>query len=103
LLWGLTASQLLEPDYPDLIKIFRSMIEPDPSCRPTAAEALKSVHEYHDGFTRAQLKGSVPKPNLSPMSFSQMVKRTHEANARQAVREKKRLEAELAKASVASS
>ncbi|KIM80433.1 hypothetical protein PILCRDRAFT_9613 [Piloderma croceum F 1598] len=94
---------LLESDYPDLIKIFRSMIEHDPSCRPTAAEALKSVHEYHDGFTRAQLKGPVPEPDLSPMPFSQMVKRTHEANARQAAREQKHLEAELAKASVTSS
>jgi len=96
----LTASQLLEPDYPELIKTFWSMIEPDPSCRSTAAEALKFVHEYHDGFTRAQLKGPVPKPDLSLMTVSQMVKRTNETNARQAAREKKRLEAELTKALV---
>jgi len=78
------------------------MIEPDPSCRPTAAEALKSVHEYHDGFTRAQLKGPVPKPDLSPMSLEELGKRMDEANERQAVRKKKRLEAELAKASATS-
>jgi hypothetical protein len=81
----LIASQLLEPDYPDLIKIFRS-VEPDPSCRPTAAQALKSVHEHHDGFTRARLKGPVLMHDLSPITVSQMVKRTNEANARQAVR-----------------
>jgi len=46
------------------------MTEPDPSCWPSAAEALKSIHDYHDGFTRAQLKGPVPKPNLERMSFS---------------------------------
>jgi hypothetical protein len=99
----LTASQLLEPDYPELIRIFRSMIEPDPSCRPTAGEALKFVHEYHDGFTRAQLKGPVPEPDFHPMPLKEMWKRMDEANERQAAREKKRLEAELAKVSVASS
>jgi hypothetical protein len=79
------------------------MIEPDPSCRPTAAEALKFVHEYHDGFTRAQLKGPVPLPDLNIPPLEEIWKRMDEANARQAAREKKRLEAELAKASAASS
>jgi hypothetical protein len=37
------------------------------------------------------------------MPFAEIVKKTHEANERQAAREKKRLEAELAKASAASS
>ena len=55
------------------------MTEPDPSCWPSAAEALKSIHDYHDGFTRAQLKGPVPKPNLERMTFSERCKRIEEA------------------------
>ncbi|KIM80431.1 hypothetical protein PILCRDRAFT_9611 [Piloderma croceum F 1598] len=53
-------------------------------------------------FTRAQLKGPVSMHDLNPMTTSQMVKRTNEVNARQVVKEKKRLDAELAKASVSS-
>jgi hypothetical protein len=71
------------------------MTEPDPSCRPTAAEALKSIHEYHDGFTRAQLKGPGPEPDRLEMSFSELRKRASEANKRQAARVEKRLEVEL--------
>jgi len=106
----LTASELLELDYPELVKVISSMIEPGLSCRPTAAEGLKSVHEYHDGFTRAQLNfgrcpvramfpvaldllvkrndvfGPVLTHDFSPMTVPQMVKRTDEANVRQAAR-----------------
>jgi len=67
----------------------------DPSSRPTAAEAFKSIQEYHEGFTRAQLGGPVPKPNLQTMTFSEIFRRMDEANARQAARGKKQLEAEL--------
>jgi hypothetical protein len=95
--------QLLETEYPDLIKIFQSMTAVDPSCRPTVAEALKSVHEYHDGFTRAQLKGPVPMPDIDPIPLEVRFQKMREANARKVMREKKRLEAELAQAIAASS
>ena len=75
----------------------------DPSCRPTTAEALKSIQEYHDGFTRAQLKGPVPEPELETMSIEEGFKRMKEATARQAARDKGRLEEELVKKSAASS
>jgi len=88
-------SQLLATEYPDLVQTFQSMVALDPCCRPTVAEALKSVKDYHDGFARAQLKGPVPEPNLDTMSIEERFKRMREANVRQAAREKKRLEAEL--------
>ena len=75
----------------------------DPSCRPTAAEALCSIQQYHNGFTRAQLKGPVPEPNLDTMSIEERFRRMREANARQAAREKKYLDAELAQISAAAS
>jgi hypothetical protein len=95
--------QLLETDYPDLVNVFRSMTAGDPSCRPTAAAAFKSVQAYHESFTRTQLKGHVPKPNLDTMSMSEIFRRMREANARQAVREKMKMEAEAAQASAISS
>ena len=87
--------QLLAAEYPNLIETFKSMAALDPIARPTAHEALKSIHDYHDGFTRAQLKGPVPQANLVTMSIEEQFQRMHEANARQAAREQKRLEAEL--------
>jgi len=33
-----------------------------PEERPSAGQALASVHAYHNGFTRARLKKSVPCP-----------------------------------------
>jgi hypothetical protein len=92
----------LEIDYPELVETFQSMTALDPSCRPTTAEAFKSIDEYHDGFTRAQLKGPVPEPNLDGMSLAELRKRVDEANERQEAREKKRLEAALAQTPAAS-
>jgi hypothetical protein len=86
--------QLLETEYHDLIKAFRSV---DPSCRPTTVEALNSIQEYHVGFTPSQLKGPVPEPELQTMT------RMREATARQVAREKRRLDEELVKTSAASS
>jgi hypothetical protein len=71
------------------------MTATDPACRPSAAEALKAVRDYRDGFTRAQLKDPVPEPDLDSMPIAELGRRMDEANARQAAREKKRLEAEL--------
>ena len=87
--------QLLEAEYPNLIETFKSMVAVDPIARPTAREALKSIHDYHDGFTRAQLKGPVPLANLMTMSPEEIFKRMSEAIARKVAREKKLLEAEL--------
>jgi hypothetical protein len=79
------------------------MTEPDPSRRPTAAEALKLIHNYHDGFTRAQLKGPVPEPVIDPMTMTERFRRITEANARHDAREKKRLDAKVKEASAVSS
>ena len=79
------------------------MMEVDPSCRPTAAEALNSIYDYHDGFTRTQLKGPVPETNLDTMSMEELFRKMWEANKWQAVREKKCLEAELVQTSATSS
>jgi hypothetical protein len=87
--------QLLEAEYPNLIETFKSMAAVDPIARPTAREALTSIHDYHDGFTRAQLKGPVPLANLMTMSPEEIFRRMREANARKVAREKKLLEAEL--------
>lgn len=75
----------------------------DPSCRPTAAEALKSIHEYHDSFTRAQLKGPVPKPIIDTVPLEVRFQKMREANARKAAREKKLVEAEFVQTSSGSS
>ena len=92
----LTLLQLLATEYPALVNVFQSMAGVDPPSRPTMAEALESIHKYHDGFTRAQLKGPVPRPNLDGMSISQHFRRMEEALARQEARKKKHLEEELA-------
>jgi hypothetical protein len=70
------------------------MTELNPSCRPTTAETLKTIHEYHDGFTRMELKGRVPKPVIDTLTLEERMQRARAANARQAAREKM-LEAEL--------
>jgi hypothetical protein len=67
----------------------------DPSCRPTATEALKSINKYHEGFTRAQLKGPVPEPDFDVISLSEHFRRMDEAIAREAARKTKRLETEI--------
>ncbi|KIM81809.1 hypothetical protein PILCRDRAFT_491185 [Piloderma croceum F 1598] len=69
---------LLETEYPDLIKVFQSMTAVNPSCRPTVAEALKSIQEYHDG---AQFKGPVPKPAIDPIPIEVRFQKIREANA----------------------
>ncbi|KIM72385.1 hypothetical protein PILCRDRAFT_741990 [Piloderma croceum F 1598] len=71
---------LLEIEYPDLVKTFRSMVELDPSRRPTAVAALNFVRAYHEGYTRAQLKGPVPEPNLDTMTLEERFKQVREAN-----------------------
>jgi hypothetical protein len=71
------------------------MVELDPSCRPTNVAVLNYIRAYHEGFTRAQLKGPVPEPNLDTMKLEERFKQIREANVRQAAREQKRLEAEL--------
>ena len=75
----------------------------DPSCRPTTEEALKSIQEYHEGFTRAQLKGPVPEANIDTISLEERFKQMEEAYARQVAREKRRLEDEPVQTSAASS
>ncbi|KIM81815.1 hypothetical protein PILCRDRAFT_821171 [Piloderma croceum F 1598] len=90
----------LETEYPDLVKVFRAMTAVDPSCRPTVAEALKSIDEYHNGFTRAQLKIlQVPEPLIDPIPIAVRFQKMEEAIVRKAA--KKRLEAELAQNSPA--
>ena len=79
------------------------MTAADPSCRPTTAEALKSIQEYHDCFTRTQLKGPVPEANLETMTIEERFNWMREASARHAAREKWHLEEELVKTSAASS
>jgi hypothetical protein len=64
------------------------MTEPDPSCRPSTAEALKSIHDYHDGSTHAQLKSPVLKHNHEQMTLSERFKRIKEANAQREARMK---------------
>jgi hypothetical protein len=96
----LTLLQLLATEYPDLVNVFQSMTAVELPSRPTMAEALESIHRYHDGFTRAQLKGPVPRPNLDGMSISQHFRRMEEALVRQEARKKKRLEEELAQTSL---
>ena len=64
-----------------------------------AAKALESVQAYHEGFTRVQLRGPVPKLNLQILTLSEIFRRMKEANARQAAREKQQLGATVADAS----
>jgi hypothetical protein len=59
------------------------------------AETLESIHKYHDGFTRAQLKGPVPEPKWEVVPIAENFKRMEEALVRQEARKKKRLEEEL--------
>ena len=79
------------------------MMVVNPSCWPTAKEAIKSIQEYHDGFTRAQLKCPIPETNYDTMSMEEPFKRMQEANEWQAVREKKFLVVELVQILAASS
>ncbi|KIM78671.1 hypothetical protein PILCRDRAFT_824110 [Piloderma croceum F 1598] len=58
------------------------------SCRLTAAEALETIREYHEGFARAQLKGRVLKPVIDTLTLEERMQRAREANARQEAREK---------------
>ena len=96
--------QPLETEYPDLVKVFRSMTAVDPSCRLTVAEALKFIDEYRNGFTRAQVKVlRVPESLIDPIPLAVRFQKMEEAIVRKAAREKKRLEAEFEQISAASS
>jgi hypothetical protein len=64
---------------------------------------LKSIHEYHDGFTRAQLMGLVPEPIIDTVPLEVRFRKMREANARKAAREKKHMDVELVQTSTASS
>jgi hypothetical protein len=58
------------------------MTDLNPSRTPTAAEALETIREYHEGFTRAQLRGHVPKPVIDTLTLEERIQRGREANAR---------------------
>jgi hypothetical protein len=53
------------------------------------AEALKTIDEYHDGFTRAQLKGHVPKHVIDTLTVEELMQRGWKAYAQQVEREKR--------------